>query len=146
MKVYLFLSLFISQMVFAQDAFNFQRDLPLILKAQEALQGSDCSMKLKNFKDNIFVELRSKKKSDALNIHSIITLKEQKVKDSKLTTIFTTTWFQNVIFSQKKFVTRLIIDEVDDVVTSVKIKTRESGATIYYPVLRYSTVKCQLDN
>ena len=146
MRFYVLMSLFFSQIAFAQEAFNFKRDLPLILKAQEALQGSDCSMKLENFKDNIFVELRSKKKSDASNFHSVITLKEQKVKDSKLTTIFTTTWFQNVLFSQKKFVTKLIIDEVDDQVTSVKMKTRESGATIYSPVLRFSTVKCRLDN
>ncbi len=146
MKVYLFMSLLLTQIVFAQDSFNFKRDLPLILKAQEALQGSDCSMRLENFKDNIFVELRSKKKSDASNFHSIITLKEQKVSDSKISTIFTTTWFQNVLFSQKKFVTKLIIDEVDDQVTSVRMKTRESGATIYSPVLRFSTVKCQLDH
>ncbi len=146
MKVYLFISLFFSQIVLAQEAFNFKRDLPLILKAQEALKGSNCSMKLENFKDNIFVELRSKKKSDASNFHSVITLKEEKVEGSKLTTIFTTTWFQNVLFSQKKFVTKLIIDQVEDQVTSVKMKTRESGATIYSPVLRFSTVKCKLDH
>lgn len=146
MKVYLFMSLLFSQIAFAQEAFNFKKDLPLILKAQQALQGSDCSMKLENFKDNIFVELRSKKKSDASNFHSVITLKEEKIEDSKITTIFTTTWFQNVLFSQKKFVTKLIIDQVEDQVTSVKMKTRESGVTIYSPVLRFSTVKCQLDH
>jgi hypothetical protein len=146
MKVYLLISLFFSQIVLAQETFNFKRDLPLILKAQEALKGTNCSMRLENFKDNIFVELRSKKKSDASNFHSIISMKEEKVSDIKISTIFTTTWFQNVLFSQKKFVTKLIIDQVEDQVTSVKMKTRESGATIYSPVLRFSTVKCQLDH
>ena len=145
MKFIIFVSIFISQMSFAQDSFNFQRDLPLILKAQEALKTSECEMKLDIDKDNIFIKLRSEKKSDASNFHPVITSRDEIAKNDKSVITFTTTWFQQVLFSQKKFVTKLIITEENDRVTSVKMKTRESGATIYYPVLRYSTVKCLID-
>ena len=145
MKFFILVSLFISQFSFAQDSFNIQRDLPLILKAQEALKTSGCEMKLNIEKDNIFIKLRSEKKSDASNFHPVITLREEIVKNERSVTTFTTTWFQHVLFSQKKIVTKLIITEENDRVTSVKMKSRESGATIYYPVLRYSTVKCVVE-
>lgn len=145
MKFFIFIFFLVFQSAFAQEAFNFQRDLPLILKAQEALKSSDCEMKLDLHKDNIFLQLRSRKNFDASNFHPVITTKEEVLKHEKRTTIFTTTWFQNVLFSQKKFVTKLMITEEGDRVTSLKMKTRESGATIYYPVLRYSTVKCVVD-
>lgn len=53
--------------------------------------------------------------------------------------------FKKFSLPRKKFVTKLIITEENERVTSVKMKTRESGASIYYPVLRYSTVKCMID-
>jgi hypothetical protein len=145
MKFFIFASIFISQLSFAQEKFNIQRDLPLILKAQEALKTSGCEMKLKVEKDNVFIKLRSEKKSDGSNFHPVIASRDEIVKNDRSVITFTTTWFQHVLFSQKKFVTKLIITEENDRVTSVKMKTRESGATIYYPVLRYSSVKCMID-
>jgi hypothetical protein len=142
MKFIIFLSIFISQFSFAQDSFNIQLDLPLILKAQEALKTSGCEMKLDIEKDNLFIKLRSEKKSDASNFHPTITSRDEIVKNDQSVTTFTTTWYQHVLFSQKKIVTKLIITEENDRVTSVKMKTRESGATIYSAVLRYSRVKC----
>jgi hypothetical protein len=145
MKFFLFVTIFVSQFSFAQDSFNIQRDLPLILKAQEALKTSGCEMKLNIEKDNIFIKLRSEKKSDASNFHPVITARDEIVKNDRSIITFTTTWIQHVLFSHKKFVTKLIITEENDRVSSVKMKTRESGATIYYPVLRYSSVKCMID-
>ena len=137
-------SLFITSMSFAQVPLDFERDLPLLLETQEALKDSKCSLKLEIFKDNIFIQLRSAHKSDSSNFHRTITTKKEELHGTKQVTTFTTTWFQNVLFSQKKFVTKLIITEDENIITDVKMRTRETGATIYYPVFRSSTVKCKI--
>jgi hypothetical protein len=145
MKLIFFFSLFITSMSFAEVPIDYDRDLPLLLEAQEALKDTNCYLKLETYKDNISVQLRSAHKSDSSNFHRTITTKKEDFGENKRVTTFTTTWFQNVLFSQKKFVTKLIITEDENIITDVKMKTRVTGATIYYPVFRSSTVKCKIE-
>ncbi len=145
MKLIFFFSLFVTSMSFAEVPLDYDRDLSLLLEAQEALKDTNCSLKLETYKDNISVQLRSAHKSDSSNFHRTITTKKEDLGENKRVTTFTTTWFQNVLFSQKKFVTKLIIIEDENIITEVKMKTRVTGSTIYYPVFRSSTVKCKIE-
>jgi hypothetical protein len=145
MKLIFFFSLFMTNMSFAEVPLDYERDLPLILEAQEALKDSKCSLRLETYKDNISIQLRSPHKSDSSNFHRTITTKKEDLRENKRVTTFTTTWFQHVLFSHKKFVTKLIITENESVISEVKMKTRVTGATVYYPVFRSSTVKCKIE-
>ena len=125
---------------------KLEDEVRTLAEVQKALVNSNCSMDLSVTKTNAFLKIHKNSKQEAMNIEEHLTTKSSSLKDGIETLRYETNWSPSgVLFSHIDYRTRLTITKTDDQITKVTLKSRDKGYTIYYPVLRYSKLNCNLN-
>ena len=136
---------FFSLSTFAKTPIYFDQDLQELREVQQALLESDCRMDITVNKKNAFLRISRPGKDDSMNFHEIITKKNTKFRNDREVTTYETNWSPSgVLFADINYRTRIVITRDLGVITKVSMKSQDKGMTMYFPVLRYSSLTCHI--
>jgi len=137
---------FFSLSTFAKSPINFDQDIQDLREVQQALLESDCRMDMTVNKKNAFIKISKPGKDDGMNFHEVITSKSIKSKNDREVTTYETNWSPSgVLFADINYRTRIVITRDFGVITKVSMKSQDKGMTMYFPVLRYSSLTCHIN-
>jgi hypothetical protein len=129
-----------------EQPIKLEDEVRVLAEVQKALLNSNCSMDLSVTKNNAFLKIHKNSKQEAMNLQEHLTTKSISEKDGVETLRYETNWSPSgVLFAEIEYRTRLSITKTDGQITKVTLKSRDMGYTIYYPILRYSKVSCDLN-
>jgi hypothetical protein len=134
---------FFSLSTFAKTPIDFDQDIQELREVQQALLESGCRMDISVNKKNAFIRISKPGKDDSMNFHEVITSKSLKVKNDREVTTYETNWHPSgVLFADINYRTRIVITRDLGVITKVSMKSLDKGMTIYFPVLRHTSLTC----
>ena len=142
-SIFFILVTFFSLSSFAKTPIDFDQDLQDIMEVQQALLESDCRMDISVNKKNAFIRISKPGKDDSMNFHEVITSKSIKIKNDREVTTYETNWSPSgVLFADINYRTRIVVTRDLGFITKVSMKSLDKGMTIFFPVLRHTSLTC----
>ena len=135
-----------SLVAFAQELpIKLEDEIKVLREAQNALSDSSCAMEISITAENAAVKISKKSKDEVMNINEQLTTMSYTQGDGVETLRYETNWSPSgVLFTDIDYRTRLSITKTDGRITNVTLKSRDKGFTIFYPVLKFSKVLCNI--
>ena len=135
-----------SLVAFAQELpIKLEDEIKVLSEVQIALNNSNCAMEISTTAENAFVKISNKSKDEVMNLNEQLTTKSFSRQDGIETLRYETNWSPSgVLFTEIDYRTRLIITKTDGRISNVTLKSRDKGFTIFYPVLKFSKVLCNI--